>query len=143
MVEVINNVIDSSSKSPLIPIVKYAGPTCSLSKKPKSLDTSVTAWSTRILSQGPWDPSSSPVSNGGPRSLPMPVEISSYEELEPFFNHLSDSTVTTTDVGWEEGEEPHYKQKMKEFVKGVEFEDGRMDLCKMSAFPTRRQPDLI
>lgn len=52
---------------------------------------------------------------------PMPVNISSAEELQPFFDHLSSNKVIDVD--------------QKEFLRGVEYSDGRMDLCKQVVGP--------
>lgn len=53
----------------------------------------------------------------------MPVEISSLEELQPFFNYLeNDGDIT---------QEPH-----TEFKRGAVYPDGRMDLCKQVVGPT-------
>lgn len=53
--------------------------------------------------------------------LPMPVEVASAETLQPFFDHLSSNGET------------HIPQL--EFVRGVQYNDGRMDLCKQVVGP--------
>jgi len=47
---------------------------------------------------------------------PMPVEVASIEELNPFFEHLANNIKV---------EDPEL-----EFTRGVQYNDGRMDLCK-------------
>ncbi|KAF6796524.1 leucine rich repeat protein [Colletotrichum sojae] len=98
-------------------------------------------WSSRILDQGPWDPSRHPVSIAGVRAIPMPVLIADAADLAPFFEHLelggthelnAQSAGAHLDAG--KGE-PYYGVKAAEFQKGVVYEDGRMDLCKMVVGP--------
>ncbi|QKF94529.1 leucine-rich repeat protein [Fadolivirus algeromassiliense] len=52
---------------------------------------------------------------------PMPVQVSPIEELQPFFDHLSSNGEVTI---------PHM-----EFKRGVQYNDGRMDLCKQVVGP--------
>ncbi|RHZ48768.1 hypothetical protein CDV55_100251 [Aspergillus turcosus] len=96
-------------------------------------------WSDRILAQGPWDQTVTPDMLKGASSLPMPVEISDANSLAPFFSHLkhggsyeiaSDATGQS-----QEAVEPYYNVPTLEFDKGVLYEDGRMDLCKMALGP--------
>jgi Ran GTPase-activating protein (RanGAP) involved in mRNA processing and transport len=54
--------------------------------------------------------------------VPMPVEVSKIEELQPFFDHLSNNT-------------PLINIPQLEFKRGVQYEDGRMDLCKQVVGP--------
>ncbi|KAF4775365.1 leucine rich repeat protein [Colletotrichum scovillei] len=100
-------------------------------------------WASRILAQGPWDPSKFPVSLAGTKAIPMPVSVADAADLAPFFNHLerggtheldeaSGSLGTRLDGG--KGE-PFYGVKGAEFRKGVVYQDGRMDLCKMVVGP--------
>ncbi|KAI9713493.1 MAG: hypothetical protein M1820_000875 [Bogoriella megaspora] len=93
----------------------------------------VAKWSERIASQGPWDEVVDRVSLKGTPALPMPVRISSEDDLKPFFEHLQANTCgkMTPIEGGVLGEEPSYGVPMIEFRKGVEYEDGRLDLCKM------------
>ena len=87
-------------------------------------------WKQRILAQGPWDEVKDPVTLDGVSSLPMPVTISDEESLSSFFNHLGvGGTHDTLDAS--KGQEPFYGTDLAEFEKGVLYEDGRMDLCKM------------
>lgn len=53
--------------------------------------------------------------------LPMPVDVSPIEQLQPFFDHLSSN-----------GE---VKIPQMEFLRGVQYNDGRMDLCKQVVGP--------
>ncbi|KAF4264747.1 hypothetical protein KXX13_001345 [Aspergillus fumigatus] len=96
-------------------------------------------WSDRILAQGPWDQTVTPDMLKGAPSLPMPVEISDAGSLTPFFNHLKHggSYETASDaIGLgQPAVEPYYKVPTLEFDKGVLYEDGRMDLCKMALGP--------
>ncbi|KAF4854469.1 Protein NLRC3 [Colletotrichum siamense] len=98
-------------------------------------------WSSRILAQGPWDPSKLPVSTAGPRAIPMPVAVADAADLAPFFDHLElggthelDENSAGADLDNGKGE-PYYGVKGAEFRKGVVYEDGRMDLCKMVVGP--------
>ncbi|KAH7322795.1 hypothetical protein B0I35DRAFT_350252 [Stachybotrys elegans] len=98
-------------------------------------------WSNRITSQGPWDPAKHPVSLDGVPAIPMPVRVSQGADLEPFLTHLRQGgthELAGDDDGWDldagKGE-PYYGVKGAEFRKGVVYEDGRMDLCKMVVGP--------
>jgi Ran GTPase-activating protein (RanGAP) involved in mRNA processing and transport len=75
----------------------------------------------------------------GAPSLPMPVEISDARSLTPFFNHLKHdgSYETASDATGQSqtAAEPYYNVPTLEFDKGVLYEDGRMDLCKMALGP--------
>ena len=98
-------------------------------------------WSTRIMTQGPWDPSKHHVSTDGPSAIPMPVKVAQEMDLAPFLGHLERGG--THELEGHEGGfeldggrgEPYYKTKGAEFRKGVVYEDGRMDLCKMVVGP--------
>ncbi|KAF9338133.1 hypothetical protein BG006_010243 [Podila minutissima] len=99
-------------------------------------------WTNRIRSQGPWDPEKKPVSLGGVRAIPMPVKVAEEEHLTPFLAHLSRNGTHLLDkdnkdaVELNDGKgEPYYGVKGAEFPKGVIYEDGRMDLCKMVVGP--------
>ncbi|KAG0097511.1 hypothetical protein BGZ93_002566 [Podila epicladia] len=99
-------------------------------------------WANRIRSQGPWDPEKKPISLGGVRAIPMPVQVAEEEHLAPFLAHLSRNGTHLLDednkdaVELNDGKgEPYYGVKGAEFRKGVIYEDGRMDLCKMVVGP--------
>ncbi|PKX88665.1 uncharacterized protein P174DRAFT_414860 [Aspergillus novofumigatus IBT 16806] len=96
-------------------------------------------WSDRILAQGPWDQTVTQGMLKGAPSLPMPVEISDAGSLTPFFNHLKNdgSYETASDAKGESqpAAEPYHSVPTLEFNKGVLYEDGRMDLCKMALGP--------
>jgi len=90
--------------------------------------------------QGPWNRETDPISLEGPSSLPMPVKVSTAESLKPFFDHLkADGTSRwkPDDLFFRAKaiEEPFYRTQALEFPKGVIYEDGRMDLCKMVVGP--------
>lgn len=98
-------------------------------------------WSARITGQGPWDPNKKPISLDGVKAIPMPVQISHEEDLAPFLNHLTEGGTHELRAGAKGFEldggrgEPYYAVKGAEFYKGVVYEDGRMDLCKMVVGP--------
>ncbi|KAH6606063.1 hypothetical protein Trco_005216 [Trichoderma cornu-damae] len=99
------------------------------------------AWAGRITRQGPWDPAKKPVSLNGPKAIPMPVQVAQEQELAPFFEHLSRSgnheisgVEGAVELHGGEGE-PYYSVRGAEFRRGVVYEDGRMDLCKMVVGP--------
>lgn len=101
----------------------------------------VPAWASRITRQGVWDPAKRPVSLDGVPGIPMPVKVSQGTQLEPFFEHLRNSGThelgpSTDGKELDDGKgEPHYKVRGAEFRRGVVYEDGRMDLCKMVVGP--------
>ncbi|SCV54616.1 uncharacterized protein FFB14_13697 [Fusarium fujikuroi] len=98
-------------------------------------------WASRITSQGVWDPAKYPISLEGVPAIPMPVEIAHEADLAPFLNHLGGggtSKLNGDEKGFELDDgrgEPYYGVKGAEFRKGVVYEDGRMDLCKMVVGP--------
>ncbi|KAG5660710.1 hypothetical protein KAF25_003316 [Fusarium avenaceum] len=98
-------------------------------------------WASRILSQGAWDPAKHPISLDGVPAIPMPVEIANEADLAPFLAHLEEGgtfELNGDEKGFElDGGrgEPYYGVKGAEFRKGVVYEDGRMDLCKMVVGP--------
>ncbi|KAF2404967.1 RNI-like protein [Trichodelitschia bisporula] len=97
-------------------------------------------WAERIKKQGPWNPDTHPVSLQGAFALPMPVKISDPESLAPFFDHLrQDGTHEPSSAAPGAPAvlipEPYYETPALEFPKGVIYEDGRMDLCKMVLGP--------
>ena len=83
----------------------------------------------RVYQQGPWDEEHDPLSLSGAAALPMPVEISDIESLEPFFTHIRANGNHKLERA-EITKEPYYDVEMAEFNKGVLYADGRMDLCK-------------
>lgn len=101
-------------------------------------------WTQRMLQQGPWDARLDPWPLSGAQALPMPVKMASLDSLQPFFGRLGTirgSRTEWTDIvngnsasdPFEISKEPYYGVKMCEWEKGVLYEDGRMDLCKMYA----------
>ncbi|KAG0053702.1 hypothetical protein BGZ83_000586 [Gryganskiella cystojenkinii] len=105
-------------------------------------ETHIPVWAARIASQGPWNPEKMPVSTGGVLAIPMPVKVAKEEQLRPFFSHLIRNGTHLLDEDDKDAEdlnggkgEPHYGVKGAEFRKGVIYEDGRMDLCKMVVGP--------
>lgn len=53
--------------------------------------------------------------------VPMPVTVAPLEELEPFFKHLAENQIVN---------EPN-----RRFLRGIQYNDGRMDLCKQVVGP--------
>ena len=53
--------------------------------------------------------------------LPMPVEVANIDTLKPFFDHLESNC--------------QVEIPQLEFIKGVQYNDGRMDLCKQVVGP--------
>ncbi|KAH8706502.1 hypothetical protein BGZ61DRAFT_531683 [Ilyonectria robusta] len=98
-------------------------------------------WAARITGQGRWDPVKNPISLNGVQAIPMPVQVSHEADLAPFLGHLEKGgtfELDDTNQGFELDEgrgEPYYGVKGAEFRKGVVYEDGRMDLCKMVVGP--------
>ncbi|KAF5006952.1 hypothetical protein FDECE_6692 [Fusarium decemcellulare] len=98
-------------------------------------------WAARITSQGIWNPAKNPISLDGVPAIPMPVQIAHEADLAPFLGHLENGgtfELDGNDKGFElDGGrgEPYYGVKGAEFRKGVVYEDGRMDLCKMVVGP--------
>lgn len=98
-------------------------------------------WAARITAQGPWNPTKQPISLDGVEAIPMPVQVAHEEDLAPFLGHLQKGGNHEL-KGDEQGSEldggrgePYYGVKGAEFRKGVVYEDGRMDLCKMVVGP--------
>lgn len=94
-----------------------------------------------------WDPTQDPVDL--PKAAPMPVEIGERNDFKDCFAFLKDdkggrveallnmpdpSTILPS-LGITLGEEPIYKSRLLEFKRGVVYEDGRLDLCKMVVGP--------
>ncbi|KZL80430.1 leucine rich repeat protein [Colletotrichum incanum] len=98
-------------------------------------------WASRILAQGPWNRAKLPVALTGTKAIPMPVAVADAADLAPFFHHLEQGGTHELDensagADLEDGKgEPYYGVKGAEFPKGVVYEDGRMDLCKMMVGP--------
>ncbi|KAK7425276.1 hypothetical protein QQZ08_008297 [Neonectria magnoliae] len=98
-------------------------------------------WAARITGQGAWDPVKNPISLDGTPAIPMPVQVAHEADLAPFLRHLENGGTSELDgskQGFELDEgrgEPYYGVKGAEFRKGVVYEDGRMDLCKMVVGP--------
>ncbi len=68
----------------------------------------------------------------GALAKPMPVKVSEAAQLAPFFKHLKDGgSFRVDDAGGRETEEEYYGVQMGEWDKGMLYQDGRMDLCKM------------
>ncbi|KAJ4387412.1 hypothetical protein N0V93_008004 [Gnomoniopsis smithogilvyi] len=97
--------------------------------------------------QSPWDPHKDPVAL--PKAAPMPVEIGERDDFQDCFAFLKDCKGDRVKVllnmpdpasippslGVAIGEEPIYKSRLLEFKRGVVYEDGRLDLCKMVVGP--------
>lgn len=64
-----------------------------------------------------------PVSDLIKNPTPMPVVESPYEELKPFFDHLA-SNISVSE-----------KEGKVKFLRGIQYSDNRMDLCKMVVGP--------
>ncbi|KAJ7646070.1 hypothetical protein DFH06DRAFT_1270921 [Mycena polygramma] len=102
--------------------------------------------------QGPWrGQEADPVSLEGPSALPMPVEIGTDNDFKDVFqflhmnvdpkdvlaqekNDLRDELTST--LGLQTGKELKWLTPMVEFKRGVVYDDGRLDLCKMVVGPT-------
>ncbi|KAM3420937.1 hypothetical protein BST61_g4171 [Cercospora zeina] len=99
----------------------------------EAVESTSKKWAERISRQGPWQPRSHPLSYAGPPSLPMPVQISDKASLAPFFEYLKgNATGDAPEVALEPG---HEDVVLREFSKGVVYDDGRIDLCKMVTGP--------
>lgn len=95
----------------------------------------------------PWDPAQDPVEL--PKATPMPVEIGQKSDFTDCFAFLKsddggrveallnmpDSSSILPSLGAIIGEEPTYNSRLLEFKRGVVYEDGRLDLCKMVVGP--------
>ncbi|KAJ7161842.1 hypothetical protein C8R43DRAFT_991578 [Mycena crocata] len=102
------------------------------------------------VTQGPWQgQEQDPVSLAGPSARPMPVEIGSEEDFKDVFKflhlnldpkdvlHKDDLRAElTTTLGLQPGHELKWNTPMVEFKRGVVYDDGRLDLCKMVLGPT-------
>ncbi|KAK6498840.1 hypothetical protein TWF481_011412 [Arthrobotrys musiformis] len=139
------------------------GPTCGMRSQgqgaggEKGVNPS-SKWVQKIKAWGQWDQQITPSTVLQPVSLPMPVEVAPYEELEPFFTHLmkdlsaeefqtnfdeskhiKEEAERPTGKNFEPGYEPYYKTEFLEFKRGVVYSDRRMDLCKMVVGPSISQ----
>lgn len=95
----------------------------------------------------PWDPDQDPVEL--PKAAPMPVQMGQRDDFKDCFAFLKDddgarveallnmpdSASIPPSFGVTIGEEPVYKSRLLEFKRGVVYEDGRLDLCKMVVGP--------
>lgn len=135
------------------------GPTCGIkSAGDKGGRPDPAKWIQKIRTYGQWDQRITPETVLKPGSLPMPVEIAPYSELEPFFTHLmkdmsaeqfkesfdesgqvKDESQRPPNSDFEPGYEPGYKTEFLEFKRGVVYSDRRMDLCKMVVGPSISQ----
>ncbi|KAJ7430792.1 hypothetical protein B0H11DRAFT_2134207 [Mycena galericulata] len=102
--------------------------------------------------QGEWlGQDEDPVSLDGPSARPMPVEIGTADDFKDVFQflHLNldpkdllspKKNVTrdelTSTLGLQFGHELKWNTPMVEFKRGVVYNDGRLDLCKMVVGPT-------
>ncbi|KAK6352423.1 hypothetical protein TWF730_009250 [Orbilia blumenaviensis] len=133
------------------------GPTCGMRSQGSGDRTANPAakWVQKIKAWGQWDQQITPSTVLQPASLPMPVQIAPYEELEPFFTHLmkdmsadefkahfdeskhiKEEADRPVGKNFEPGYEPNYKTEFLEFKRGVVYSDRRMDLCKMVVGPS-------
>ncbi|KAL8920498.1 MAG: hypothetical protein Q9208_006248 [Pyrenodesmia sp. 3 TL-2023] len=71
----------------------------------------------------------------GALAKPMPVKVSEASRLAPFFKHLSSGGGFEANAEGQKTEEPFYGVQMGEWDKGMLYQDGRMDLCKMVVGP--------
>ncbi|KAF3938943.1 hypothetical protein ABW19_dt0201771 [Dactylella cylindrospora] len=135
-----------------------AGPTCTMKNSKEREAQERAKWIQKIKAYGQWDQQITPETVLQPSSLPMPVEIAPYSDLEPFFTHLMkdmsagefqasfdeekkirEEAQARPDKDFEPGYEPYYKTEFLEFKRGVVYSDRRMDLCKMVVGPSIAQ----
>lgn len=101
--------------------------------------------------RGPWDPDKDPLEL--PKAKPMPVQIAQRDDLKDCFAflkaadmgdqchvaallHSPTSSTTLPSLGSVAlGKEPIYNSRFLEFKRGIIYEDGRLDLCKMVVGP--------
>ncbi|KAJ4420909.1 hypothetical protein N0V82_004089 [Gnomoniopsis sp. IMI 355080] len=95
----------------------------------------------------PWDPQKDPVAL--PNATPMPVAIGEKDDFKDCFAFLRDEKANQIEALLNMpdpssilpslratiGEEPIYQSRLLEFKRGVVYEDGRLDLCKMVVGP--------
>ena len=106
-----------------------------IAEQAKKSKPAVDKWTNRILNQGPWDEKPNPALLAGTKALPMPVTVSDAESLEQVFSHLEGASRYDDSKIASPMQEPHYGTPAAEFEKGIIYEDGRMDLCKMVLGP--------
>lgn len=95
-------------------------------------------WVERVKVAGPWDQQPTPRDLQGAESLPMPVTIATSESLKPCFDHIArNGTFQPLPESrfQHSAKELHYGTPYIEFEKGVIYEDGRVDLCKVVLGP--------
>lgn len=94
-----------------------------------------------------WDPAQDPVEL--PPATPMPVEVGERDDFKDCFAFLKsdnggrveallnvpDPSAILPSLGATIGKEPIYNSRLVEFKRGVVYEDGRLDLCKMVVGP--------
>lgn len=95
----------------------------------------------------PWDPARDPIDL--PQATPMPVELGQRDDFKDCFAFLKsdnggrvedllnvpDPSTLLPSLGAIIGKEPIYNTQLLEFKRGVVYEDGRLDLCKMVVGP--------
>lgn len=96
----------------------------------------------------PWDPVRDPVEL--PKAAPMPVTVGEKEDfkdcfaflrstdgsrVEALMNMPDPSSSLPASLGVTVGAEPGHGTRLLEFRRGVVYEDGRLDLCKMVVGP--------
>ncbi|KAF7357797.1 RNI-like protein [Mycena venus] len=102
--------------------------------------------------QGPWlGQVADPVSLDGPKARPMPVHIGTNDDFKDVFQFLHLNIhpkdvlspekqalrdELTRTLGLQPGNEIKWNTPMVEFRRGVVYDDGRLDLCKMVVGPT-------
>lgn len=89
--------------------------------------------------QGPWAGQElDPADLKGPVATPMPVKIGSEQDFAPIFGFLAqDKSIHQDDVDVGiPGFELLWGNPTLEFDRGIVYEDGRLDLCKMVVGPT-------
>lgn len=101
-----------------------------------------------VRPQGAWKGQAlDPVSLDGPMAMPMPVTIPPEEEFRPVFDFLKRNEDPHSYIcgqqaadGITPGEELNWGTPMIEFHRGIIYEDGRLDLCKMVTGPNHITP---
>lgn len=89
--------------------------------------------------QGPWAGQEiDPLDLKGPTARPMPVTIGEDLDFDPIFRFLAqDKPITNAGhIQGTHGLEPGWNNPLLEFSRGIIYEDGRLDLCKMVVGPT-------
>ncbi|KAL8950731.1 MAG: hypothetical protein Q9222_003250 [Ikaeria aurantiellina] len=135
----------TTSESPLPALIKYEKDVARLRRQALSQATVIQrkepkpkygpTLKERVRKQGEWDPHYDfyrPYGLTGAPALPMPVKVSSEETLLPFLRHLSQGGGHQVEETGGRTEEPHYGVDMGKWEKGMLYEDGRMDLCKIT-----------